>query len=118
MSIESEIATALGGLVDGKVYPDLNDEGTEAPYIVYQRVGGQTPSLLENSALSKEFVRVQVTTWTTSRLATVALAKQVQDALVALTGIQVSAIGSAISTYDDTTQLRGAIQHFQVWADR
>lgn len=118
MTIEAAFYTALRGLVTDKVYPDVNDAGTDAPYVVHQRVGGNTPVFMEGASPSKEFVRVQVTSWHSTRLGAVALAKQVQDALVALTAISAKPFGSAISLYDPSTKLRGCAQDFIVWADR
>lgn len=118
MTIETEIFTALRGLVSDRVYPDVNDEGTDAPYIVHQRVGGATPTFLERASPSQEGVRLQVTSWATTRIAAVALAKQVQDTLVALTTVAAKPAGDPVSLHDPDTKLRGSTQDFIVWVDR
>jgi hypothetical protein len=118
VTIESAFTTALSGLVADKVYPDMNDARTAAPYIVYQRVGGAALTFLERASPSVETVRVQVTAWATTRTAAVTLAGQAQDALVALTSMSVKPAGAAVSLVDPATKLRGAAQDFIVWADR
>lgn len=117
MSIESEVFAALRSLVADKVYPDVNDAGTDAPYIVHTRAGGVAPTFLERATPSKENTRLRVTSWETTRIAANALAKQVHDALVALTTIDVKPIGTLVALYDEDTKLRGATQDFSVWAD-
>lgn len=120
MSIETAAYAALKGLVPlsggaGKVYPDLNDAGTAAPYIVYARAGGDTAALLENALPSKDTARLQVTCWHTTRLAANALREQALAALVALGW---RPIGGQVSLHDPTTNLRGAAQDFYAFADR
>lgn len=107
--------TALRGLVADKVYPDLNDDGTAAPYVVYARAGGEAPSFLENATPSKENARLQVTSWHTTRLGAKALCDQVLAALVALGW---RPIGAPVALFDPETNLRGAAQDFSAWADR
>jgi hypothetical protein len=115
VSIESLAFNALKGLVSNKVYPDVNDAGTSAPYIVYGRVGGQAPGFLENTLPSKENARVQVTSWHSTRLGAQTLCGQVLTALVALGW---RPVGAPVSLYDQQTKLRGAAQDFTAWADR
>jgi hypothetical protein len=115
MSIESLAFNALKGLVSNKVYPDLNDAGTAAPYIVYSRAGGTEAVFLENAVSSKETPRLQVTCWHTTRIGANALAEQALAALVALGW---RPLGGVIGTHDPVTKLRGAIRDFSAWADR
>lgn len=115
MSIESETFNALKALVSNKVYPDVNDAGTAAPYIVYGRAGGTAPSFLENASPDKENARLQVTSWHTTRLGAKALCDQVLAALVALGW---RPIGAPVSLYDPETKLRGSAQDFSAWAVR
>ena len=115
MSIESLTFNALKGLVANKVYPDVNDAGTAAPYVVYQRAGGASPVYLENAVPEKENARLQVTSWHTTRLGAKALCDQVLAALVALGW---RPIGGPVSLHDPITKLRGSAQDFSAWADR
>lgn len=120
MSIESAAFTALAPLVPitgggAKVYPDLNDAGTAAPYIVHARVGGESPAYLENAVPEKENARVQVTSWHATRLGAKALCDQ---SLAALVAIGWKPLGAPVSLYDPATKLRGSAQDFTAWADR
>ena len=115
MSIEALVFNALKGLVSNKVYPDLNDAGTAAPYIVYGRAGGDAPNFLENAVPEKENARLQVTCWNTTRLGAKALGDQVLATLVALGW---RPLGGPISLHDPETKLRGNSQDFSAWADR
>jgi hypothetical protein len=115
VSVESLVFGALRSLVSDQVYPDVNDAGTAAPYIVYQVVGGTTPAFMENTAVDKEQFRVQVNVWHSTRSGARALSKQAADAMV---GIGARPVSSAISLYDEDTKLRGASQDFLFWTDR
>lgn len=115
MSIEAQTFAALRGLVADKVYPDLNDAGTAAPYIVYNRAGGEATNFLENALPSKENARLQVTSWHMTRLDARALGEQVLAALVALGW---RPLGGPVSLRDPSTKLRGNAQDFSAWADR
>jgi hypothetical protein len=115
VSIETETFSALKTLVSNKVYPDVNDAGTAAPYIVYTRAGGEAPNFLENAVPSKENARLQVTSWHTTRLGAKALCDQVLTALVALGW---RPLGGPVSLHDPITKLRGSAQDFSAWADR
>lgn len=115
MSIESDVYTALRALVADKVYPDANEAGTQAPYIVYQRAGGDMPAFMENSLPSKDTARLQVTCWHSTRLGANALREQTLTALVALGW---RPIGGQVSLRDPITKLRGAAQDFYAFADR
>lgn len=115
MSIETDAFTALRALVADKVYPDVNDAGTAAPYLVYQRAGGRAPNFLENALPDKENARLQVTCWHTTRLAAKALGDQ---ALAALVAIGWRPLGAPVGLYDPDTKLRGHAQDFSAWAVR
>ena len=115
MSIESETFTALRTLVADKVYPDVNDAGTAAPYIVYQRAGGAVVNFLENELVDKENARLQVTVWHTTRLGAKTLSDQALTALVALGW---RPLGAPVGLHDQTTNLRGHAQDFSAWATR
>lgn len=115
MSIESLAFNALKALVSNKVYPDVNDAGTAAPYIVYARAGGQAANFLENALPDKENARLQVTCWHTTRLGAKTLSDQALAALVALGW---RPIGGPVGLYDQQTKLRGHSQDFSAWAAR
>ncbi|WP_213761974.1 DUF3168 domain-containing protein [Caballeronia sp. dw_19] len=117
-SLESIMTGALKALVtnaDGsfRVYADIAPANVVKPYITYQSVGGQDettfdgPDTLQNS-------RMQVNVWSTTRVATSALMKQVRQALTAAP-VSGTPIGSAVSGYEDDTKLYGSRLDVSIW---
>lgn len=117
--VEGDIFAALTGLFAGRVYPDVAPPGgAVTPYCVYQQVGGESPTFLENASPSKKNGRFQITVW--SKLRTEASTKSLaaEAALVAATAFQAKPIGDRIAIYEEDTELRGAMQDFSIWSDR
>ena len=127
MSVESTIFNALKGLVSNRVFPDVAPDLTVRPYITYQQVGGKAVNFLAQAAEvtvgsppatifpSKANARIQVNVWADTRAAASALAKQVEDALRAVTALQTSVEGAPIALYEVDTKLRGTMQDFSFW---
>jgi chaperonin GroEL (HSP60 family) len=115
MSVEGTIRTALAGLVDDRVYPDIGPEGVETPYITYQQVGGEPVNFLESSVPSLKNGRFQINVWGDSRLVVANLARQVEDALRTTAALQATVLGGATALYDEETGLRGSMQDFSFW---
>jgi hypothetical protein len=118
MSAEATLNTLLGGLVAGRVYPDVAPAGSALPRIVYQQVGGVEEVYTEGALPDKENGRMQIACWATTRPAAVALAKQVAAALVASTAFQATPIGARVSGYEEDTKLYGTRQDFSIWSLR
>lgn len=117
-SLESIMTGALKALVtnaDGsyRVYADIAPANTVKPYITYQSTGGQDettldgPNTLQNS-------RMQVNVWSTSRVASSALMKQVHQALTAAP-IRGVPIGAPVSGYEEDTTLYGSRLDVSIW---
>lgn len=47
MTVEADLTILLQGLVGRRMFPDVAPESTEAPYIVFQQVGGRSIAFLE-----------------------------------------------------------------------
>lgn len=119
MTPDSTLITLLGGLVAGECYPDFAPEGAGLPRIVYQQVGGLAVDHQEGKPADLENARMQITCWSAERDQSTALAKQVEDALLAAPApVQATRLGARVSVVDDDTGLRGARQDFSVWLPR
>ena len=118
MIAESAIHTALSPLVTGRVFPDVAPEGAALPRIVYQQVGGQSVSYLDNALADKENGRIQVSCWANTRLAAIELSQLAEAAVASLLTVQASPIGARVSIYEDDTRLYGCRIDFDVWSQR
>lgn len=118
MSAEATIYTLLTGLVAGRVYPDVAPEGAALPRIVYQQVGGEGLSFMDGALPSKENGRMQIACWSTTRAASIALAKQVEAAVCGSAALQAIPLGARASDYEQDTNLYACRQDFSVWPNR
>lgn len=118
MTVEERLQAVLGALAGGRVYPDVAPQGTAAPYIVFQQVGGQGLNHTEGSVPAAENCRIQLATWSTSRIEATTLAQQAEALLLLATSFQATTLGNRTSLLDDDTGLRGARQDFSVWVPR
>lgn len=118
MTIEADIFQTLNGLFGGRFYPDLAPDSTVAPYGVYQQVGGQTISFLENALPSKKNGRFQLCCWSTTRKEASSLGLQVENAMLMASAFQANALGSLVAVYDEETRRYGTRQDFGIWSDR
>lgn len=118
MNAEPVIVNLLATLVGGRIFPDLAPAGVEAPFIVYQQVGGQAPSFLENDVPSKKNGRFQLNVWARTRQEATTLGGAIEAALVAANEIQARPLSAPLYRYEMDTQLRGSTQDFSVWSDR
>lgn len=116
MAIESQVYDALKALAGGQVYPDVAPAGTQPPYITYQAVGGQPINYLGGESPGKRNARMQVSVWAATRLAAVALAQQVEDAMRAAKPLQTEVLTGQLAVYDEETTYRGALQDYSVWS--
>lgn len=113
MSMELMVSTALQGLVEGRVYPDFVESGAQAPYIVFQAVGGNPINFLGNDVPDKERSRVQVSVWAATRLEASDLGKQAENALRVVEALQTTVLTGRIATFDEDAELRGTMQDFE-----
>ncbi len=118
MSAELALYAALRPLVADRVYPDVAPSNAALPRIVFQQIGGQSTVYADNVAATQENARMQVVCWATTRLAATALAKQVEDTLLAATTCTATPLGARVSDFEPDTGLYAARQDFSVWATR
>jgi hypothetical protein len=117
MSVESDLFAGLTSLVAGRVYPDVAPAGAALPYITYQQVGGDVISFIDTTLASQRNARFQLSVWDATRQGASTLMRQVESALITSATLRATALGSAVATYDDETQRRGARQFFSIWFD-
>lgn len=118
MSAEAALVTLLTGLVAGRIYPDVAPSGAGLPRIVYQQVGGLVINYTEGTLPDRENARMQVVCWASTRMAAIALAKQVEAAIKTAPSMQAEAIGARISVYEPDTNLYSSMQDFSLWTTR
>lgn len=118
MSAEAALVPLLTGLVAGRIYPDVAPSGAGLPRIVYQQVGGKTINYTEGTLPDKENARMQVVCWASTRAAAIALAKQVEAAILAAPVIQAESTGARISGFEQDTNLYSSQQDFSIWTAR
>ena len=117
MTVETELSAALAVLCP-RVFPVSADFGTQAPYVVWQHVGGQSLRFLDNTAGDKRNSFIQITAWAATSKAAFGLARAIEEALCESAVMQVAPQGEPVDAYDDGNHLRGALQTFSIWATR
>lgn len=118
MTVESDMYDCLKGLVGNRCYPDVAKSGSALPFIVFQQVGGESPSFLENALPSKKNGRFQITVWSLLRSEAASIGRQAEAAMVAETDYQARPLGDFVAVYDEDTEYRGSRQDFTVWSTR
>jgi len=109
--IETQIVQLLRTLVSGGAYPDVADGTAVLPYATYQQVGGKPIRYLSGIA-DKKIARFQINVWSKTRAEATTLIRQIEDQMILQ--LNATAEGGAISTYDEISKLRGAMQDFSV----
>jgi hypothetical protein len=117
VSLETDLYTLLVALCP-RVFPDVAPGNTERPYITWQQVGGQLISPLANEVPDKRNANIQINVWATTRLEAVALAQQVEAAMIQATVFQARPNMAHIASYEEDLNLYGTVQDFSVWALR
>ena len=121
MSIEGLVRNVLLVACD-KVFPDLAAFGTDAPYLVWNQLGGKALYYLDNSPADRRNAVIQVAAWAKTRLEANALIRAAESALCAPGGTNsldpnsliASALGDLMATHDPETNLYGATQRFTI----
>jgi uncharacterized protein DUF3168 len=118
MSLETQLYTALKGLVSNRVYRDIAPANvTTLPRITFQQVGGDAINFMSGDKPSKKLARVQVNCWDDRRDDVMALARLVEDTLRATLTLGTTVLGAAIAVYEPDTKLFGSMQDFSVSYD-
>jgi hypothetical protein len=114
MSLESDIFDAIKSLTSNRCYPDKAPQNPTPSYTVFQQVGGQALNYLESAAVGKRNARIQIACWATTRIAANALARSVEDAMVA-SSLKAYVLSAFTADFDEETKLFGARQEFSIW---
>lgn len=117
MTLESALFGVLSAVCP-RVVPDVADLGTERPYITWQQIGGPAPMYVEGVLPAERAAWLQINCWADTRLAANTLMLQVEAALVAAGTLTARPLGALQAAHDDTAELFGAQQDFEIWADR
>jgi len=116
VSFESDLFDAIKVLVGNRVFPDVAPISTTRPYVTYQKVGGDAVNYLESVHPVRRHARVQVNCWASTRIATAALARSVEVALVQSTTLRAYVNGAVVDLYEEevTPPLYGTRQDFSI----
>jgi len=117
MSMEADLVGVLL-VVCPRTFPDVAPLNTVPPYVTWQGLGGDTIYYTDNTPADKRNPYLQVSVWSKSRLEALTLIRQVEAALASTNKFTATPESEPMSTYEDDTKLYGAIQRFDIWADR
>ena len=84
MTIEADVHAAID-TVCPRVYPVLARLGSQRPYVTVQNVGGQPTYYMDRTPADKRVLRLFVKAWANSKTEALALARQVEAAMMAAT---------------------------------
>lgn len=118
MTMEADLVSALGALVDGRVFPDIAPDQSPLPRIVYQQVGGRSISYLSGETPDMENARMQISVWAASRAEAKTLIKACEAALGATQLFAAEPLGMSVSVHEPDTGLYGSHQDFSIWSAR
>jgi hypothetical protein len=122
MSYQSDIYTALtasgavSALVGNRVFPDVADGSTPAPYIVFQTIttAGTTP---HDGSRDVEFPIIQFSCWAKTKAAAVALGSALNGMIDGQTITGASDVSftfsNASGNYDPESKLFGEVLEYQ-----
>ncbi|HQL10029.1 MAG TPA: DUF3168 domain-containing protein [Lentisphaeria bacterium] len=115
--MEADLNTLLKAVCP-RTFPDVAPSGTARPFMTWQALGGESLRFVDNTAPDKRNTYMQVSVYSTTRAESLSLIRSAEAALCAHPTLIVKPQGEPISTYEDDTQLYGAIQRFSIWAAR
>lgn len=116
--IEPALVALLSPLVSGRVYPDIAPTNAALPRIVYQQVGGDAPTYIDDTVPSLRNARMQLVAWAISRDQATTLMLAIESALIRATALQARPIGALTAIHEPGAGLYGARQDFSTWAGR
>ena len=117
MSVEQQLFDALKVLCP-RTFPDFAPVSTPRPYITFQHVGGQSLRYIDNTAANIRHSEIQINTWGDTRLSTMTLARQIEDALCASTAFQATPNGEPVGDFDADIPVYGTRQDWNIFAPR
>lgn len=117
MSLETALYAALHSICP-RVYPDIAPADAVLPYVTWQQIGGEAPVYLDGALPDKRCAYVQINTWAATRAEANALMLQIEQALCAASTMVARPQSALQAAFDDDTEIRGAMQDFEIWAER
>ncbi|MDN8617872.1 DUF3168 domain-containing protein [Variovorax ginsengisoli] len=108
----------LEPLVAGAVYPVSAPDDVAKPYLTVTQVGGRTVAYLERALVSKKHGRFQINWWARSKGEVVALAAQIESAILLSPLFQAEALDAPNDIDGSLVDLFGMQQDFGIWSDR
>jgi hypothetical protein len=111
--LETEIISALGPLVAGRVWPTIAPLGSATPFIVFQQVGGQSVTTLCGNATPLN-ARIQFNIWSNDPEITTTIMLSVEAILTEPPFRGVSQ-GAFVADYSEVATMYGARQDFSFW---
>lgn len=117
MSLETDLQALLLTKCP-RTFPLTAPYGTQVPYVTWQHVGGDPIRFLDKTAPSTRNAFIQINTWAATPAQAFALAREIEDALIASTVLQCESQGEPLDAHDDGDALKGAVQSFSIWGNR
>lgn len=117
MSMESDLVTLLKA-VCARTFPDVAPAATAMPYVTWQGIGGESMRFVEGAAADKRNTLMQINVWSTTRLQSLTMIRQIEDAMCVSAAFTATPQGEPLSTYEPDTETYGCIQRFDVWSAR
>lgn len=114
MALEDRLISLLGGLVEGRAYPDVIPDVPVFPLLIYQQAGGRDGWYVENRLPSHRHARIQFHVWAKARQQANTLALLVEKTL-AESGLIVEPYGAFTALYEKAQKLHGTRQDFGIW---
>ena len=118
MTIESDLYTALKGLVSNRCFPDFAPLGTVRPFIVFEQTGGDALYNLDGSLPTTKHGRFEIGVYADTRAECSSIALQVEAAMAAATSFQSNAIHAPISDFATDVKIYSSTQNFSVFSTR
>lgn len=118
MTLEAKLFALLTALVSGRIFPDVAPFDTQRPYIIWQQIGGQAVTFLENTVPSKRNANVQISAWADTRAQANDLSLDIEATLTLATTLQARPLSAHVSEHEPDLMRYGARQDFSIWADR
>ena len=97
-----------------RVFPDVAPSGTAKPFCTWQGIGGESLIFLDNTLADKRNTLLQVSVFSTTRLESLALIRQIEPAMLASAAFTATPQGEPINTHETDTQLYGCIQRYEI----
>lgn len=117
MSMESDLHTLLLTACP-RVFPDVAPSGTAKPWVTWQALGGESLGYLDNTAASHRNTLMQCSVWATTRMQSLQISRDIENAMRASTAFIATSSGEPVSQYEPDTQLYGCIQRFEIYSAR